>query len=168
MKQMIHNWQAVEQLGSTVEQIDNHIKEQATDVIESGKVENAKPIYFHPLLIVFRDTAKMFSDQSDNLSLTMTILNNSNEVFTKQTFLQWIATLEQQDFAYITGVSFKCKTDTGFIYEAIIEWRKSNSEWHIVGYDSTGNNYTNETSSGKITWDNLDGTVLRDGVNKIN
>lgn len=142
------------------------VKNLSKEVIESGLVDNAKPIYFHPVLLHFSGSAKFIPDQDGDAYLTLTILNNSSEELTKTEFLNFIDSLENLTFAYITGVSCKLKTTNGFIYEGIIEWYKTNGEWHIITYDSVGNNYASATAGGKITWSNLD--VIRDGVNKIN
>lgn len=63
-------------------------EEDLKNELDKGTYDNAKPIYCHPVYL-------QFNREFDNgiFSLTMLIFNNSNDAFTKTTFIQWLKSL---------------------------------------------------------------------------
>lgn len=64
----------------------NELKIISKEVIESGAVDNAKPIYCHPINIGIEDG-------SVQANMTMLIFNNDSTPFTFETFNQWLSNL---------------------------------------------------------------------------
>lgn len=156
---MTKNWQGLEQLGSDIKEIDNHIKGQATDVIESGEVENAKPIYCHPLTMQFKvDTAEY--------QLTCLIFNNSSSKFTWDTFKQWLNELNTSvpdGRIMMSGTIY----DNGVYYPASYLYTSSTQKLVITMGAVTG--YTSsKTFILTSSWASINPDGFADGVNKIN
>lgn len=66
----------------------NEVKNLSKEVIESGQVDNAKPIYCHPIFISLNR-----SYDNNIIQLTALIFNNDNTPFTKETFIAWLKAL---------------------------------------------------------------------------
>ena len=124
--------------------------------IANGNVSNAKPIYFHPVYIYYRN-----SDNANIAIGNVTILDNTS---TKYNFAQVNAKLKQlMDIGALITMNGVVKT-TGEQAEwaHIIYMGKESSNYQIVGVKQNGDLVVQV-----IDFENLNGGS-EDGVNKIN
>lgn len=95
---------------------ENQIKKMAGDVavsvIESGEVENAKPIYCHPVTWGDKVTGT-FAFQ-----VTMLIFNNDPTPFTYTSFVEWVKKLSKDNNipARIMATGYYKDTPNSYIY----------------------------------------------------
>ena len=135
-------------------------KDDVEDIIESGLVENAKPIYCHPITINYETSPKY-------IRITCLIFNNDPTPFTINSFKKWI-----DDVAEATENTARLMISGGVTYDTtsvIVSYLyKSASNNYIIGGLSrtTGeNDYVSDAD-----FNNLfpTGNLFIDGVNKIN
>ena len=135
---------------------ENQLDSQIKEVIESGQVDNAKPIYIHPVQI---DLSTTYAGK-----ITMLIFNNDSTPFTKTTFLDYFDNLYTQ-----VGSTIRIMISGAFTKSSLISIAsylvKSSTTYILVGWALNGgeNNITftrNEFES------NIE--IFNDGVNKIN
>ena len=141
-------------------QLENKIKQGAEEVIESGLVENAKPIYFHPIYIAITDAVN-----SRYFRISGAILNNDATPFTLTSFKEWI---DKLDVDTEGAGQFNCSgavTESG-VTLIISHLKKLNNVYYITGINaSTGANANLQNVNFNTLF--ADAT-LTDGVNKIN
>lgn len=156
---MTKNWQGLEQLGDTIIEIDNHIsniaEETATDLIEGGTVDNAKPIYCHPLEIYYPNVGV----------LTALIFNNSSEKINSWTKLKnAIATFGDSSARLLVSGGLIDSNASKNVIASEIYLNKSTNIYLLLGMATDGTIY-NVGAGFNIT--NFDFQV-QDDVNKIN
>ena len=125
--------------------------------IEAGTIENAKPIYVHPLDI-----------RGDNFSICCFVFNNDPEPLTKDSFVDWMDSLfEVVGDAIRVLASGGCNAG-GSVYPAIFVIRRASTDPNLFGINfrtESGNANINFTDSATFK---AGITVFNDGVNKIN
>ena len=131
-------------------------------LIEGGTVSNAKPIYYHPIVLYGKSDGGHRGD-----AISLVALSNSNEAFTLSTFLQWI---ETNHITYLAPAS-------GSIY---YNGNRYIVAWIDIGYsDNTINQLLfrgHGVNTGDVYLEQIVVSVadvqsdysLGDGVNKIN
>ena len=137
-------------------QLDSIIKEQ----VEGGTLENAKPIYCHPIQITFIDNKGL---------ITMLIFNNDATPFTASTFIDWLDNLYQEvgDYIRIMTSGAIIGTNSNALCPACYLVRRTSSlPYGVLGVKSDGS---------ADSYDFLDKatfiascSTFNDGVNKIN
>lgn len=139
---------------------ENQLENKIKNVIESGEVDNAKPIYCHQIAIT--DTTGSIKKR-----LTGFIFNNSATVITRATFRSWLDNLK------IATNGLGKLLLSGGVYDgekiviASYVYKASSNIYYIAGIDSTGT----ITSVSNVDFDVLfpgDSTTFEDGVNKLN
>ena len=137
-------------------QIDSQIKE----VIECGQVDNAKPIYCHPLTITNNDR---------NARLTCLIFNNDPTPFTLSSFVDYIDALFEQVGATVRIMTSGCYA-LGETFDTIVVasyFAKRTGQYFFSGQKADGTGY------GEMVFGSKEYLVayfseFSDGVNKIN
>ena len=133
------------------------IQKVGADIIESGEVENAKPIYCHPVYL------KYSRSDSSIVEITMLIFNNNATAFTKDTFITWATQLfnNTPDAKILTsgfiGVSPVCcfkKSETN-----------PDTAFNLIRTSTTTASGTTPVNFSEIRDET---TIFEDGVNKIN
>ena len=125
----------------------------AKDVIKSGLVENAKPIYVHPITI-------LGSGPSASNRLTCLIFNNDDTPFTKESFISFVKALSQQVEGNISRIMTSGSWISGEVIYPVA---------YIFSNDGGTVNVTYASSSTGIEgFINDNSTSFNDGVNKIN
>ena len=133
-------------------QLEGLIKEQ----VEGGTLENAKPMYFHPVVLVKSTTP-------NKCQLTFTIINNNSEAY--DTFAKLKAYMVSVAEAINSTARFVCNgsivnDDSVFIIANCLDVTKA-GRMTIQGQDATGGFVTCYIE--EITF-----SAVADGVNKIN
>ena len=130
---------------------ENQLKDVIKEEVEGGQLENAKPIYYHPIYITDNTSGA-------NARITLAILNNSEEklnTFTKlSNELQRLMNL---------GATIQCNgyfDKSSATYNASV-MEKAADNYLLYGYDYQGNRTTINITS-------LSNSTVSDGVNKIN
>lgn len=119
-------------------------------IVEGGTLDNAKPIYYHP--IYFTDNTA-----SKELRLTCAILDNNSEEYKEATFKAKAKELVDNG-AIIQINGYFTKESTCYNAYALM---KSGESYLIYGNDYQGNRNT-------ISLDGITFASLDDGKNKIN
>ena len=139
--------------------VDANIEDVAGDLIEGGTIENAKPLYFHPIFIQKISGSLQYA-------ISFIILNNDETPFTFATFKQFIDALYAQIGSVVRFVCSGGWTNGNDVVCSMSIFAKvSDSSYIVVGTTTTG------TKVEKIdSWANLldEPTQFVDGVNKIN
>ena len=133
-------------------------------IIGTGELDNAKPIYLHPL--------RFYRDAGDiRFAITMMIFNNSPLAFSKQSFKTWLTnlvdTIENSAIIMCSGY-YK---DTNQEITSLSNMYMLYNENHSCGFN--GGKYNTlgvQTVDLTFVWDTVfDSNVqFYDGVNKIN
>ena len=135
------------------------VKNLSKEVIESGLVDNAKPIYCHPIVIIFTSGGRM----------GCLIFNNSPTPFTADTFVDYVDTLYGEVGAtlrIITTGGF-ASDDNSYAAPAVMFVRRPSSPLYgLVAVDKTGLP-VNKDWNAKSDFVS-DASSFNDGVNKIN
>lgn len=141
----------------SLEQLKNLIESGATakaiEVIESGLVDNAKPIYIHPIVLL---------SSTSHVSLSLFIFDNSDEPYDTWTKIK--AKMKSiadaiEDTARFPSIGSAIKEGTPFTLRNIDA--STSGTFTVYGMDDSGNSvYMNIT--------NMTTDVCFDGVNKIN
>ena len=135
-------------------------------LIEDGEIENAKPIYYHPIAIHSKNGGNALGN-----SLSIVILNNSNTPFTLETLLKWVA---DNNITYLSPASGSIWNPTSE-KRLIISWVDFTISGGSVTYlrfrghytEDVGDTYLREFAMTRATF--LDEFNIGDtGVNKIN
>lgn len=117
-------------------------------LIEGGTIENAKPIYYHPIFI---------RDYAHNIRLTLAILNNNDALFTFDTLKEYIKDLLDNG-ATIQANGFLTSSSKAYDIFIIL---KDSGEYRVYGNDYEGNQQYTQL-------DDITASTFADGVNKIN
>ena len=137
----------------------NELKQQADsrvkDLVEGGTLENAKPVYCHPIYCSFvRDNDTLFT-------FTCLIFNNDATSFTKATFLQWCIDL----FIVYSNASVMASGYVKGLPISRIKKHPDNPDTYIALESVNSNGDDNDYWS---IWGFPEDAVFYDGVNKIN
>ena len=119
------------------------------DILADGNVDNAKPIYYHPVFV---------RDNVSTSRLSFVILDNNPEAYTWNTFKTKIKALMKAG-AYIQCNGFFMITTN--CYNAFILYEESTDNFHLYGNKADG-------TQAWISLDNITASSFDDGVNKIN
>ena len=126
------------------------LEEISKKVIESGLVDNAKPIYYHPIYIT-DNTSEV------NKRLSFVIIDNQDTPYTFDTFKAKIkALMDEGAFIQVNGYFMA----SSVCYDAYM-CQKSGGVYALYGNDYQG------TREG-IAIDDVIASTFDDGVNKIN
>ena len=123
-------------------------------LVEGGTLDNAKPLYFHPITI--------YNNQTDNqYSLTMIIINNDSNAFTRTSLKSYI---KEKTGRFLLNGCYK--TDTYYLSPSAISI--ANNVLYVIGVDNTGTMHS--TSNAQINFETLvdNANDFTDNVNKIN
>ena len=148
----------------SLDQIKNIADSEVKSLVEGGTLENAKPIYYHPLSTFNNST----SDNKKAFALSFTILNNEEAPYTLPTFIVWIKALVDELSVAIINVDGFYDTTVNLAYLYIA--KTSNPSFpsgymvYCVGNDGTGYSQ-NQYDLDAMLQDNVS---FNDGVNKIN
>lgn len=142
----------------SLKQLEEIANARVKALVEGGTLENAKPIYCHPVNLV--------KTSGDNrFILTMLIFNNDGTAFTLATWKTWLDNLATSLGGSVTIMcSGYYKNSDNEITSASYIYKSSNS------YGLNGGKY-NELAFQDIygSWENMfEGATLSDNVNKIN
>ena len=128
---------------------DNRVK----TLVEGGTLENAKAIYFHPIVCL--------SETPIYARITFIILDNNPTAYTTTTFkakakalMDAGAILQVNGFAYDTANSHN--------YQCYTALKAGENSYKIEGNIDAG------ATKGTLDFDDVIATVYNDGVNKIN
>lgn len=132
-------------------QIDSQIK----SVIESGQVDNAKPIYWHSVSI------KRVSGGSLYYYFDIIMINNDPTPFTKDTFLAWLLAHPDAEIKTVQGYVVAYPSDVVSYFKL-----KPNTEDSILIRSINTSTGANRESIYSIT--NADAVLTDNGVNKLN
>ncbi len=135
---------------------ENQLKNAAKEVIESGAVDNAKPIYCHPIYCSYNRR-----DDSKIICFTCLIFNNDKNAFTKSSFYQWCKDL----FAEYPTASILA---SGFAGVAPISRILNGTSFEELRVQTSKTDTTSEEYSIYKTDIENESTAFIDGVNKIN
>lgn len=137
--------------------------DEVKELIESGTVSNAKPIYYHPILIQSNLTGAIV------FALSIMIINNDPTPFTFETFIKW-----GEDLAHALGADaiINC---SGYYKSASYEVTSishllcvpSDDSWRIRGGRAGYSEIINVVYT-KANMASLPVQVFNDAVNKIN
>lgn len=132
----------------------NQLETQIKSVIESGQVDNAKPLYFHPIAIGL----------TGSYYLTMIIINNDATAFTRQTLT---ALLKADSGRYLVNGNYFVSGDDGY-YLSPAYAQHNQGNLYLVGIDSKGSAHTSSVNA--INFENMiaNSGTFEDAVNKIN
>ena len=135
---------------------------QIRTLIESGEIDNAKPIYCHPILVRYA---------VEKLMLTCLIFNNDSTPFTLDTFKAWLDDVADNvpdgvarvmvSGSYTYGLTEKTAI-ASYLYKI-----KASSEYGIGGIiaDGSGEAFVQSTNFNSVIKAESN---FYDGVNKIN
>ena len=145
----------------SLKQLEEVSKKVSKEVIESGEVDNAKPIYCHP---VFLNSNRTFDNVV--LQVTMLIFNNDPTPFTKSTWIEWVQAL------FRTYPTAKILT-SGFYNVYPTSCFRVNEETDPNVNTSIDISLAETSTSGiqrHIAFADIlnEATIFEDGVNKIN
>lgn len=121
------------------------------DLVEGGTLDNAKPIYYHPITI--RNTALGY--------ISMLILDNQSEAYTKTTFKSKIANFDR--ICPLSGAVFGIDNKVLICAYAF----KQSNKHYILGLYTDGSYEDTTTVSIEDILD-VGTTSFSDGVNKVN
>ena len=134
----------------TQDEVEDTIK----DLVEGGTMNNAKPIYCHPVYVCITKTANRI------LTFTCLIFNNDSTAFTKASFYEWLS----QFFTNYPSASIMASGYMNLLPASRIKYYASNIALETINSGATNNDYWSITL-GDMTDET---TVFNDGVNKIN
>ena len=132
---------------------ENQLDTQIKEVIESGEIDNAKPIYFHPIVMI---TAGIFR-------LAITILDNNPTAYTWDTLkvkMKEIADGMQSNGQFNSNGFFK--TSSIVCVADVIDYKYGTDKIIVYGAN------TSDGSNQNLELTNLTPTEFYDKVNKIN
>ena len=135
---------------------DSIAPQAVASAIAGGNVDNAKPLYFHPITIYL----------ANNYSLTMIIINNDGNAFTKTTLLQYLKTAKGR---FLINGSYYQSGEGGFyLSPAYANVNTEGTTVFLIGIDSNGDNHTRAENT--ISFDTIinNASTFEDEVNKIN
>ena len=137
-----------------LEQIANN---RVKTLVEGGTLNNAKPIYCHPVNIGY-------IDESNEFMITMLIFNNDATEFTFETFNAWLSALVNQIAQARIMASGYIKV-SGTIYPVSQLYGSDNNRNVICSPNAISGILI---SYSKAEWEALVPNVFQDAVNKIN
>lgn len=137
------------------EELAEGISEIVTDMVESGELENAKPIYCHPIQVKYTSGSRVYF-------FSCLIFNNDETAFTYETFYDYVLNL----ILTYNAVIMSSGSVWGGTKLTIATCIKNNYADGIGLFglepDGTENYYT-------VSKSDLSGaSIFTDGVNKIN
>lgn len=124
-------------------------------VIEDGTIENAKPIYCHPITVVCNDTGYL-------LRFTCLIFNNSETPIDRVGFKAFLDSLSSVQGNIMISGAFVISTDTIISSYA----RYDGSQYYLIGVNAATGAVVSHNGSFDTIYPNT--TTFEDGVNKIN
>ena len=136
-------------------QTEDDVEGIVEDLVEGGTLDNAKPIYCHPV---------SFTNETAKFRMTALIFNNDPTPFTITSFKEWIDNLYQQ-----IQDNIRIMITGGYKHGSLImitSWLFYNgTNYGIAGLSTTG-----EVDVYSSSYNSLfpEGTTFTDGVNKIN
>lgn len=131
---------------------ENQLENKIKNVIETGEVDNAKPIYWHGLDLYVNDPSSI-------TNLSATILNNSEDAINSVDKLKaWFERITGEVDLAVNGVM----TYDSSVYNPIRIRKSSNNTYTF--YYTTGTGY----SSRALDWDVLALSGVFDRRNKLN
>ena len=132
----------------SLKQLQEIADERTKSLVEGGTLENAKPIYFHPIYI---------QDDATTARYTFIILDNQKTAYTFSTFKAKAKELmDNGALLQVNGYFILEET----IHQVYILGKYSNS-YRLYGVSPSG-------SRSYIVLDDITDTQFEDGVNKIN
>ena len=139
------------------EMAKNVADQEVEELVEGGTLDNAKPIYCHPIYLERTVSGK-------ELRVTMLIFNNDATPFTLETFKTYLDDLyNANNDARIMASGGAVENNNVIIISFI---RKYNNIYYITGIKTSGGTaYGISNSDYNIIMANV---TLYDGVNKIN
>ena len=135
------------------------VNTQIANLVEGGTLENAKPLYFHPITI--------YRSETDFKCLfTMIIINNDSTPFTKTTLINY---LHSHTGRYLINGAYN--TSTFYLSPAMVnKLDTEGAQFMVVGFDNLGTYHSEGSNS--INFETIvSGTEsygFKDEVNKIN
>lgn len=139
---------------------EKQVKDLAKDVIESGQVENAKPIYCHPLTI-YTGAYIVIGGENYSLLATAMIFNNDNEEI--NTFAKLVDASKSFHRLQVNGVLYNQTTEVAI---EIMQIYTDTESARPVGVALTDGARIDEDSAYyELFGKNI---MVIDGVNKIN
>ena len=129
-------------------------------MVESGELDNAKPIFCHPINLT------IITDANNYATLTMLIFNNDETAFTWATFNTWLNSL----VADVTNARIMISGSiciSGSVSPANYIYANDSTR-QIVAIPSYAPLAGINISYDKATWEALTPAQFTDGVNKIN
>ena len=138
---------------------------QIRTLIESGTLDNAKPIYFHPLTLYTAQTGITIGTSTCDIFASATILNNGQSS---------LAGSLGDLYSYISGkfnrlnVSMILYDRTRNLSIHVVQlYFTDNNHIYVIAYDSAGTRI-DESSNSIDLYSVRESILIIDGVNKIN
>ena len=145
----------------SLKQLQEIADARVTSLVEGGQLDNAKPIYCHPITITHTE------DAVQEATLTCLIFNNSPTPFTKNTFADWIDALYEQ-----VGATIRILISGGYVSNSKLSigaymGKSASNPYFITGnfIDGSGESLLRFASKNDFT---TYISSFNDGVNKIN
>ena len=146
--------------------LDAQTENDVKALVEGGALENAKPIYCHPIHIENQAVGE------SNYHLTFLIFNNDSYAYDYPTFKQWLSNLAEQiepnEVQLLCSGGIASSDKQLVIIASYLFYNTTNEVVGIAGITPSGVLNANYTSLANI--DSLFGAsmVFKDAVNKIN
>lgn len=127
-------------------------------LVKEARNSAVKPIYFHPITIYTIGITGVL----DSI-LTMIIINNSSEAFTKNSLITYLKAPETKGRYLVNGA---IKGDDYYLSPAYVN--ETNDVLYVLGVDSAGNRHTSSVNQINFETIVLNAVTFEDEVNKIN
>ena len=141
-------------------QLENQSKQAAQEVIESGLVENAKPLYYHGIEIFNKDGSTVFD-------ITFAIIDNDSTPYTWERIKAWVNSID--DDVLINANGFYNNDSEAMVNLIGLFHAKNQSNMVIAGNTASCTYLT--LSKSFTTWDTIlgaDNANCNDQCNKLN
>ena len=147
----------------SLEQLKGIADARVQALVEGGTLENAKPIYYHPIII-----ESAFTPEDTGFVISLAIINNDPTPFTFQSLIAWAEALEAEisDDVCLNASGYY-KSDVYEVTSISYLLITSDKSWRIRGglYNTLS---PVNISFSKATFAALPIQNFYDGVNKIN
>ena len=135
---------------------EKQIEELIKQVVSSGLIENAKPLYFHPVVI---------TDTANDDVISFTILNNDSTPFTTLAqFINYVMAWGDGAQLICNGGNLRTLNSGSSFTPSCVEVKEN--ELYFVGMDNGGVYHSSTQYGIKLNTTNF--TAISDKVNKIN
>ena len=133
--------------------LDAQTENDVKALIEGGTIENAKPLYFHPISIIITGTNIGY--------FTLFIINNSSTAFTGSTLINYIKNTSGR---YLVNGAYK--TSSYYLSPSYVS--TSENAIYLIGVDNQGDIHA--SSQNVIDFESIiaSANIFNDNVNKIN